>query len=503
MSSRDCPVRYIVTVQALREGWDCPFAYTLCSVANLTHNTAVEQLLGRILRLPMAAFKTQEQLNQAYAFATSQGFAEAAEALTDALVESGFQAFEAHQFVQPAENGTFEFSLDLPPDPVAEGLSQAPTLDGLPEQLKSALKYETATKQLVYSGPPMTGEDVLALLRCVTGSEDQTAIRKIGIRSRREEVFPAVLSERFDVPWLAIRESGQLEIFQDQFLESNWKLAACDASLSEAEFPRIVPSREAVLDVNDQGQIGYRFVQELHHQLELLNVRGPQSPSELAAWLDRGIAHPDITHSDAGLFLLNLINRLVDRRGIPLEELVENRYRLREAAATKIADYRRSESNRRFQEFLFSTASSLEVDPSLCFEFPPEQYAANRLYEGPIRFNKHYYKAPGHMNPEEAKCALVIDSLDQVRFWVRNLERTPFSFWLPTSTDCFYPDFVAKLNDGRNLVVEYKGEMIATNEDTREKTDVGTVWETLSKGRCLFRLVRKHDMEGILPSAVD
>jgi len=502
ISKPDCPIRFIITVQALREGWDCPFAYILCSVANLTHNTAVEQLLGRILRLPRVEFKTKQDLNEAYAFATSQGFADAAQALTDALVESGFQAFEARQFVTAAETGTFDFTLNLPPEPITENLTEPPRLEELPEQFKLTVKYEPVSKQLIYSGPPLTGEDALALLRCVSASQDQKAVQKIALRSRGEAPFPAALGERFEIPWLAVRENGQLEIFQDQFLDSTWKLAACTASLTETEFPRVLLTREAVVDVNDQGQIGYRFVQELHHQLELLHVRGPQTPSELAAWLDRGIAHPDITHSDAGLFLLNLINDLIEKRGIPLEELVENRYRLREAAAAKIADHRRVENGRRFQEFLFSTSSSLEVNPNLCFEYPPKQYAANRLYEGPVRFNKHYYKTPGHMNPEEAQCASLIDSLDKVRFWVRNLERTPFSFWLPTSTDNFYPDFVAKLHDGRLFVVEYKGEMIATTEDTKEKTDVGTVWENLSQGRCLFRLVRKGDMEGALHAAV-
>ncbi|MFQ8984129.1 MAG: DEAD/DEAH box helicase, partial [Evtepia sp.] len=30
--SRDCPIRYIITVNALKEGWDCPFAYILASL---------------------------------------------------------------------------------------------------------------------------------------------------------------------------------------------------------------------------------------------------------------------------------------------------------------------------------------------------------------------------------------------------------------------------------------------------------------------------------------
>ena len=52
LMSRDCQIRYIVTVNALKEGWDCPFAYILASLANKTSKVDVEQILGRILREP-------------------------------------------------------------------------------------------------------------------------------------------------------------------------------------------------------------------------------------------------------------------------------------------------------------------------------------------------------------------------------------------------------------------------------------------------------------------
>lgn len=51
LSSHDCSIRYIITVNALKEGWDCPFAYILATVANRTSSIDVEQILGRILRL--------------------------------------------------------------------------------------------------------------------------------------------------------------------------------------------------------------------------------------------------------------------------------------------------------------------------------------------------------------------------------------------------------------------------------------------------------------------
>jgi len=57
-----------------------------------------------------------------------------------------------------------------------------------------------------------------------------------------------------------------------------------------------------------------------------------------------------------------------------------------------------------------------------------------------------------------------------VKYWIRNLvKRDHASFWLPLAHGEFYPDFVCELNDGRMLVVEYKGEAYATNDDSAKK----------------------------------
>ncbi len=106
------------------------------------------------------------------------------------------------------------------------------------------------------------------------------------------------------------------------------------------------------------------------------------------------------------------------------------------------------------------------------------------------------------MNHEEAQCAVFIDSLQEVEFWVRNLERDQCAFWLQTSTDKFYPDFVAKLQDGRFLAVEYKGSHLETSEDTKEKDAIGQLWAVRSKGQCLFLLVTKKTMREDLLAAV-
>ena len=81
LRQEDCPIRYIITVQALREGWDCPFAYVLCSVAEQRAIGAVEQILGRVLRLPYCKPREIKDLDRAYAFVASPNFAEAAQNL--------------------------------------------------------------------------------------------------------------------------------------------------------------------------------------------------------------------------------------------------------------------------------------------------------------------------------------------------------------------------------------------------------------------------------------
>ena len=49
-----CEVRYIITKDALREGWDCPFAYSLAILSKTTAHTALTQMIGRVLRQPHA-----------------------------------------------------------------------------------------------------------------------------------------------------------------------------------------------------------------------------------------------------------------------------------------------------------------------------------------------------------------------------------------------------------------------------------------------------------------
>ena len=66
--SRDCPIRFIITKQALQEGWDCSFAYVLAILTNPGSKSALTQLVGRILRQPYACKTHVRELDESYVY---------------------------------------------------------------------------------------------------------------------------------------------------------------------------------------------------------------------------------------------------------------------------------------------------------------------------------------------------------------------------------------------------------------------------------------------------
>lgn len=88
--SPKCSIRYIITVNALKEGWDCPFAYVLISVANIGASIAVEQTMGRIMRLPKAIDKKNLELNNSFVYTSSESFSKAGSAIIKGLEANGY-----------------------------------------------------------------------------------------------------------------------------------------------------------------------------------------------------------------------------------------------------------------------------------------------------------------------------------------------------------------------------------------------------------------------------
>ena len=433
----ECQIRYVITVQALREGWDCPFAYVLCSVAEMRSSTAVEQILGRVMRLPKAQRKKQESLNSAYAFVASQNFYDAAAALTDGLVQNGFEKQAAAELIRPSD----------------EQQGELPSFEG------------------------MTQPD--------------------------PEPAPAARGEVFKVPKLMVeRNQTYLDFEASRFLEAVWQLSECNAELTEEEFPSEFNTGErGEIGLSQEGRVEMRFLGQLHQQMSFLAPDDNWDATQLANWLDRTIKHLDILQRESLPFLQRLVKYLVEERSIPIEVLIRNKYALKNAAAAKIDSHRQNVHQTAYENYLLpECATPVVVSPDHCFSFERHSYPYNTHYTGRYQFQKHYYKHVGDLKSdgEEFQCAQFIDTLPEVKFWVRNLERKPqHSFWLQTSTDKFYPDFVCLLKDGRYLVVEYKGLQLWSADDAKEKREIGELWEERSEGRCLFIMPRGPDLDAI------
>lgn len=144
-------------------------------------------------------------------------------------------------------------------------------------------------------------------------------------------------------------------------------------------------------------------------------------------------------------------------------------------------------------------ATEVEVSPELCIELSADLYSPNTVYEGAYVFRKHAFPLIGELKAsgEEFECAQLLDQHDKVGRWVRNLPRQEGSFWLQTSTDRTYPDFVAELIDGRILVIEYKSARDWTNDDSKDKRAVGDLWAARSEGRCIYVMPNGPDWQAI------
>ena len=426
--AQDCPVRVIITVQALKEGWDCSFAYVLCSVADISSQTAVEQILGRIMRLPHARLKRHEDLNVAWAFATSPQLAYAAFHLRDGLVANGFDEIEAQHLVDFWQQ----------PLPEMGGLfaDQEPRVES-----------------------------------------------------------PSDRGERFEVPVLSRWVNGKLELLEpEDFLPYDWDLSECDWRLTPAEFSLSAASSKVAEIDTEAGRIRVSFIDQARLEMASLDRLAAWSAETLTNWLDRNIPHPDIPQAQSTLFILNLVRCLNDERDMTLGDLTRERYRLLGSIQARIEAHRHDAKGKTCHQLLLGEAADfgeVRVDPGCCFAYEQGRYPANEIYRGAYRFRKHYFAEVGDLKAdgEEFHCAVAIDNLPEVKHWVRNIAGKPAqSFWLPTTTDRFYPDFVAELNDDRYLVVEYKGAHIVDTPDTREKEALGKLWADRSGGKCVFVL---------------
>ena len=502
----DCQIEHVITIEALKEGWDCSFAYAFCSVAHIRNAVDVEQLLGRVLRMPYAQRRSADSLNRAYAFLSEPSFGEAAKALVDKLVAMGFDEDEARESIEPAQT---QLCLDdelisfLQDESEPEFTYTVPAKQKLISDLKqcegvTVLDTEGGYAKIVVAGGINEGIEG-AILESLPQTEREGFATAVSSHraATRKALSPAQRGEKFVVPRLVIGVQGTLEFADtDALMEyHDWSLNDHPWRPSVEEFAIRETARKFEIDL-DGTSVAYQYTSE-ERQFSLdVDIEG-WTPEALVLWLDRQVRQPDIGQSDLVGWLSHVVNHLVVSRGMRVAALMRCKFILARKVREKISAVRQRVREGVYQRHLFAPGAKPEISFDHAFAFEDGMYQNQRRYRGKWKPRRHFLGPKdvpafdGADDGEEFRCAQIIDSLPNVKYWIRNISKHSASFWLPTSGGKFYPDFVAMMEDDRLLIVEYKGAHIAEGSDTAEKRAVGELWERKSYGRGKFVLAEK------------
>jgi type III restriction enzyme len=242
-SAKEPAVRFIITVQKLREGWDCPFAYVLCSLRETRSPVAIEQIVGRILRLPNAKTKQHPDLNCAYAFSVSDSLPEVLNELRKALESNGFTKAEAERIIIPVSQGALPLGAQPKTVQISPADIDATVAQAQVTALAGKARIDTASGAITVL-VPLDKVEAEKLASCVKTPEAKAKVaeavelvremdKAFGGTGKTREPSPYEKQIDFIVPLLCVRENGMLFEFESTFLlEHPWKLSAKDASLA-------------------------------------------------------------------------------------------------------------------------------------------------------------------------------------------------------------------------------------------------------------------------------
>ena len=535
----DCSIRYVITMKALKEGWDCSFAYVLCSLQNISSAKDVEQLLGRVLRMPFARKRIRDSLNKAYANVVSEQTMLATTFLRDQLVQTmGFNQLEAQEFVEESvspepEQGTLWPSIGDGAEPT---LVQTHPI--VLQSTKSVEEVQSASKEagvqwkieereangkklfVVHVPENVKPENLRKMVQVVSkgASKDMresnenavsglfAAFARTAAQKNQATPFP-------EMPRLCYTENGVTKLLTDQtILTEGWNPNSCSF---EVEFHPTYNAERFEIDMDESKKLVKRHLEEL--ELPLQYARVERDANGLIAWLAPQVRRNEVPANLMKSFIRTVIGDMMGAKGFTLDELYLHKVELARAITNRLERNYKDAISDGFQTHLkFASSPDDSEDtrnsPVFFYKFDPGYYTPRNVYDprgDGIDFKKHMctmihdlrVRTPSGNKSEEYLCAEAIEENRHVKRWIRNIENSEYSFFLPIGSHRFYPDFIVELTNGTILVIEYKGENLYTNGDSQIKLSVGTAWEKANKGKCFFLMARKKDDSGLLVAA--
>lgn len=515
LMSPDCPVRFVITVNALKEGWNCPFAYILASLANKSSVVDVTQIVGRVLRQPYARNHALPELNCSYVFTSSDKFNETLENVAKGLNAAGFSERDYRIAGQPeaeTENGFRrpetpgqseqpELTLSAPEMPsenpaededwrIPDGFRlpenntaassdnpQAEEIKRLQEQ--SATASQTFREQAEQTDTPLPSE--------LSGKTNMQKMRDEFVNEMADFRLPQFVQAGFSNQ-LFVADDEKVLFDKDNLLKS-FELRKADRNI---DFGNI----DAVLyagDADEHGRLDFSPLKG--NEKQYFSGLFAQSSNEgqqkmladkLFELAGRKSFYP-ISDQDVRTYFRDIVNMMTAAQR---QHCFEHLHQYFKAIKDKIDRLAHEFSEKEFKKH--RDIDNITLQP--VYAFPPEILPKDLA----VPLSRSLYGREGKMNDFEVNMLRQIlqDDGIRLRWWHRNEERKAYSFHINAFIN-HRPDFILFTEKGTVVLLETKGSHL-TGADSQAKIRAGAVWEnaanTLNDGRRYrYMMVFEHN----------
>jgi len=477
--SADCHIRYIITVNALKEGWDCPFAYILATLANRSSKVDVEQIVGRVLRQPYAQKHTAPPLNLSYVLTCSNTFFDTLDSIVSGLNNAGFSSKDvrmgAEESVSSAESSA---SVQLPLEPqTAEELQEVDFAE-----VGKALEWQAAAARGVAS-PVVEEMTRLAVEQSAAYESEAAQSEMSGLPGG---TLGAKMNQFFMQPAFQ-KETEQLEIPQfflktipDLFHEENYILLDKE-NLSKGfslknEDTKINFSLSAddvyAIDLAADGEAVPKYKKmteaESAYVRRLISSNAPEERKKL--WVD--ILHDQIEQKNSmnsvgSSEIKEYIRRIVENMDSDTLASLENSLpafvrKIQDKIGSLLDTYR----EKQFQDNL--NTGTISCRPA----YRLQKFITPAHVSGAL--DKSLYTSEVAMNKFEQELIASVSALDNVKWWHKIAERKDYSFYINGFIN-HYPDFFVLTDSGKVVLIEAKGDD-RDNSDSAAKLRLGRKW---------------------------
>lgn len=497
LMDRSCPVRFIITVEALAEGWDCPFAYVLATVANKSSQVSVEQIVGRVLRQPYARRASSRSLNIAYVLTASADFDQTLEQVVNGLNGVGFSREDVEVASEAPQQTAVQPELTLPTDggegEDGGGIFDDLSLGGLSGAAASGgAADETSVDDIINDS-----DDIERRFEDAVEAEDEGTLLSTNLGGganvyrMRESVREA--AGELVVPQFVTKVDGGLFTEDEEWKTLDREDLLAEFKLSKYGIDRVhidpatfSEAREVDL-ASDSDEYKIRWLDDRDRRTMLMlfsNLSDEGKRESLkAAILDAMSTQFKKTYGAAQL--TNYIARVVDDLDSPTVsecfQSVGNVARSIVAAVRSLAD--------EFCEERFTKALGAgRIEIRDVYRFPPsfEQVSPLKSYDKTL-----YEAEDGRIDGDERAMVDLLANSPRIAWWHRVVERRVNEFSINGYIN-HYPDFIAMRDDGVLMAIETKGGHLK-NEDSERKLRLGTRWADMAGRKFRYFMVFAED----------